>query len=153
VGLAAISVIIFSKDNNRRDKQPEDKQYIGIVYRAQTYYLAENIRFADTFDRLVLGFITGNTKYETENYVYKIVVADEFKTITTATAKDPALKSYAGAATRYTNSASQSVISSVICETSLPSTTPPQITLPQIIDRAPQCPPDSVKVGEHHLLR
>ncbi|MBW4620926.1 MAG: type IV pilin-like G/H family protein [Cyanosarcina radialis HA8281-LM2] len=125
-------------------KQSEAKQNISSVNRAQTAYRAEKSSFANTFDELALGILSGSSSAETPNYSYQIVTANADLTIATVTAKDATLKSYAGAVVRYQNSANQSVMTSVICETTQPSQIPPAI--PQVVGNAPVCPPDSVTI-------
>jgi type IV pilus assembly protein PilA len=121
-------------------KQAEAKQNVSAVNRSQTSYSAEKNSFADSFDKLALGTLSGASTDETRNYVYQISPGTNTTSIT-ATSKDPALKSYSGAVTRYVNPESQAVLSSVICESNEPGTPAPQFT--NLGGKAPECPPGS----------
>jgi signal peptidase I len=125
-------------------KQSEAKQNISTINKTQMSYLLENSSFANTFDRLRIGKLSGSSTSETTNYSYKIVMSNSNITVTTATAKEPTLKSYSGAVVKYKDSDDLSAIAAVICETSQPSQIPPPI--PQTIGAAPVCPPNSVTV-------
>ena len=97
-------------------KQSEAKQNIALINKTQNSYRAENNQFANSFDVLAIGSVTGGTSGSTTNYSYTIAGGVDTATII-ASAKDTALKSYSGAAIRFGNAASQSVISTVLCET------------------------------------
>jgi type IV pilus assembly protein PilA len=97
-------------------KQSEAKQNIALVNKTQNSYRAENSQFATSFDVLAIGSVTGAATGNTSNYNYAIAGGTDSATVT-ASAADSALKSYSGANTRFSNSASQSVIGNVLCET------------------------------------
>ncbi|WP_309731718.1 type IV pilin-like G/H family protein [Chamaesiphon sp. OTE_75_metabat_556] len=97
-------------------KQSEAKQNIALVNKTQNSYRAENSQFATSFDVLAIGSVTGGATGNTSNYNYAIAGGTDSATVT-ASAADSALKSYSGANTRFSNSASQSVIGNVLCET------------------------------------
>jgi type IV pilus assembly protein PilA len=117
-------------------KQSEAKQNIALVNKAQNAYRAENSTFANSFDALALGSITGGATGSTVNYIYAITGNIDNATIL-GTTTDTALKGYAGASNRYNNSASQSVIGTVICEVKAPGTSAP--AAPILGTVAPTC--------------
>jgi type IV pilus assembly protein PilA len=117
-------------------KQTEAKQNIALVNKSQNAYRAENSSFANSFDVLGIGSISGGASGSTINYTYAITGTTDSATVT-ATTTDTALKGYAGANTRYTNGASQSVIGTVICQAATPGTTTP--TAPTIGAATPTC--------------
>jgi type IV pilus assembly protein PilA len=123
-----------------KGKQAEAKQNVSSVNRTQMAYRAQKANFADSFDKLALGVLNGGSTDQTTNYIYQITPGTDITTIT-ATSKDTALKSYAGAVTRYVNEAQLSVMSSVLCESNEPGTPPPQFT--NLGGKAPECPPGS----------
>jgi type IV pilus assembly protein PilA len=106
-------------------KQTEAKQNVALVNKTQGSYRAENSNFATSFDVLGIGSVTdGNTGTgTTSNYRYTIAGATETATVI-ASPTDLALKSFAGANTRFSNSASQSVIGTVLCEMIATATVP-----------------------------
>jgi type IV pilus assembly protein PilA len=112
--LAAIALPNFL-NQGAKAKQTEAKQNIGLINRTQTSYRSENSGFADEFDKLGTGTLAGTSNASTTNYSYTLVAGTDSTTII-ANALDTALKGYGGANTRYSNSQSQSVISSVVCE-------------------------------------
>jgi type IV pilus assembly protein PilA len=126
-----------------KGKQAEAKQNVSAVNRSQTAYSAEKSSFADSFDKLALGTLNGGLTDETTNYIYQITPGTNTASIT-ATSKDSTLKSYAGASTRYVNAQSQSVISSVLCESNEPGTPPPQFT--KLGGKEPECPLGSTEL-------
>lgn len=120
--LAAIALPNFL-NQGAKAKQTEAKQNVGLINRTQTAYRSEKQAFANDFDTLATGSLSGSsTTASTPNYNYTLAGTTENATII-ATAKDGALKGYAGANNRYTNTASQSVIASVSCEVKTPGTT------------------------------
>ncbi|MBW4620927.1 MAG: type IV pilin-like G/H family protein [Cyanosarcina radialis HA8281-LM2] len=124
-------------------KEAEGKQNISSVNRSQAAYRIEKSTFANTFDQLALGTLKGGSRDETKNYTYQIVVSELDRTVTTATPKNSALKSYTGATFRL-DRANQSSFAYILCETPQPSPTPPAI--PQIVGTSPVCPPGSLEV-------
>ena len=119
--LAAIALPNFL-NQGAKAKQTEAKQNIGLINRTQTAYRSENQGFADTFDKLATGTLTGTAgDATTSNYSYTLVGGTDSTTIT-AQARDGALKAYSGGNGRFSNSQSQSVIASVLCEAITPGT-------------------------------
>ncbi|PSB05229.1 type IV pilin-like G/H family protein [Merismopedia glauca] len=98
---------------------------IRAVNRNQTAYRAEKSRFANTFDALALEILRGKSRYQTTDYSYQLF-GRKNRAYITAAAKTKGLQSYVGATFFYLNSAKQSVISSIICETEKPTKTPPK---------------------------
>jgi type IV pilus assembly protein PilA len=135
--LAAIALPNFL-NQSAKAKQSEAKQNIGVINRTQTAYRTENTSFANSFDVLAIGTLTGSgTTASTTNYSYTLAGGQDSATII-ATAQDTSLKAYSGGNYRGVNTSSESVISSVACEANTPGTTtavPPTVTaLP------PTCP-------------
>jgi type IV pilus assembly protein PilA len=119
--LAAIALPNFLSQGAKA-KQTEAKQNVGLVNRVQTAYRSENQQFASVFDVLATGSLVGSAQTSsTTNYSYSLAGTNDSASII-ATAKDPALKTYSGGNNRYVNSASQSVIASVLCEAQAPGT-------------------------------
>jgi type IV pilus assembly protein PilA len=117
--LAAIALPNFLSQNAKA-KQSEAKQNVSAINRVQTAYRTENTSFASNFDLLAIGSIVGNaTMVATTNYSY-ILSASVDSTTIIANSKDTSLKSYTGGNYRYTNTASQSTVSAVVCETLQP---------------------------------
>ena len=122
--LAAIALPNFL-NQSAKAKQTEAKQNIGTVNRVQTVWRADNSAFADSFDKLATGTLAGSGgNASTAYYSYTLTGAAENATIL-AQAQDTGLKGYSGGTNRYTNSTSQSVISSVACEAPNPGTGAP----------------------------
>jgi type IV pilus assembly protein PilA len=118
--LAAIALPNFL-NQTAKAKQSEAKQNIGVVNRAQTAYRTENSGFANSFNDLAIGSLSGTTSATTTNYSYTISGSTDSATIT-ATARDTSLKAYSGGTSKYNNAASQSVMASVMCEAKVPGT-------------------------------
>ena len=119
--LAAIALPNFL-NQGAKAKQTEAKQNIGLINRTQTAFRSENQAFASSFDILAIGTLTGSTgAASTSNYSYTLSATTD-STTTIATARDGALKAYSGGNGRYNNGASQSIISSVLCEATTPGT-------------------------------
>ena len=126
--LAAIALPNFL-NQGAKAKQSEAKQNVALVNKTQNSFRAENANFATSFDVLAIGSIkddvAGTTKGTTVNYTYTIptsaATASEAVTVL-ATPRDAALKGYSGGATRFKNSANQSVIGTVLCEAKTPGT-------------------------------
>lgn len=110
-------------------KQTEAKQNIALVNKTQNSFRAENSSFATSFNVLAIGSVTGDATGQTTNYDYTIAGGTETATIM-ASARDTAMKSFSGGNIRYDNSASQSVIGTVLCEilTTGAAATPPSTT-------------------------
>ena len=120
--LAAIALPNFL-NQGAKAKQTEAKQNIGLINRSQTAFRSENQAFASSFDILGIGTLTGSTgAASTSNYSYTLTGGTD-STTTIATARDGALKAYSGGNGRFTNSASQSTIASVLCEATTPGVT------------------------------
>ena len=120
--LAAIALPNFLSQGAKA-KQTEAKQNVGTINRVQTVHRSEKSSFADSFDLMATGTLTGSGLVSsTTNYSYTLVAGSESTTIN-AQAKDTGLKGYSGGTNRYTNGASMSVIASVICEAKTPSVT------------------------------
>lgn len=133
--LAAIALPNFLNQDVKA-KQTEAKQNIALVNKTQNYYRAENSNFASSFNVLAIGSVTGGNTGTTSKYTYTISGGTDTATVT-ATPLDKALKSYSGSNTRFSNSANQSVIGSVICETIITGdvATPPNA----VVNVAPTC--------------
>jgi type IV pilus assembly protein PilA len=114
--LAAIALPNFLNQASKA-KQSEGKQNVALTNKTQNSYRAENSNFASSFDVLAIGSVVdGNTGTgTTSNFSYTIASGSEYSTVI-ATPKDLALKGYSGSASRFSNSASQSVIGTVMCE-------------------------------------
>jgi type IV pilus assembly protein PilA len=97
-------------------KQTEAKQNVALVNKAQNSFRAENSAFANSFDVLGIGSVTGGTTGTTTNYSYTLSSGTDSASVL-ASATDTALRSYSGASTRFSNAASQSTIGTVLCET------------------------------------
>jgi type IV pilus assembly protein PilA len=119
--LSAIALPNFL-NQTAKAKQSEAKQNVGVVNRTQTAYRAENAAFANSFDNLAIGTLTGSTGASTTNYSYTVSGGTDTASII-ATARDTSLKAYSGGTSRYNNASSQSVMSSVMCEAKTPGTT------------------------------
>ena len=112
--LAAIALPNFLNQASKA-KQSEAKQNIALVNKTQNSYRAENSNFASSFNILAIGSVTGGATGITSNFSYAITGGTD-SSIVAATPIDASLKGTSGGALRYTNPASQSVISTVICE-------------------------------------
>ena len=96
-------------------KQSEGKQNVVLINKAQNSFRAENNTFANSFDVLAIGSLSGVTTGTTTNYSYTLSGTTDTATII-ASPLDTALKGYSGGAVRFSNSAQQSVIGTVLCE-------------------------------------
>ena len=132
--LGAIALPSFLNQDVKA-KQTEAKQNVALVNKTQNSFRAENSAFATSFDVLAIGSVTGNGTGQTSNYNYTIASGTETATII-ASAKDTALRSFSGGNLRYSNSASQSVIGTVICEMIIVGST---ATAPATTGTAPTC--------------
>ena len=144
--LAAIALPNFL-NQSAKAKQSEAKQNVGVVNRTQTAYRTENASFANTFDVLAIGTLTGTgATASTTNYSYSLAGATDTASIT-AQANDTSLKGYAGGNQRFVNSSNESVISSVSCEANAPGTTAPT-GLTFGTSGAPGCPTGYKALGK-----
>jgi type IV pilus assembly protein PilA len=112
--LAAIALPNFLNQASKA-KQSESKQNVALVNKTQNSYRAENSNFATSFDVLAIGSVNGGATGTTSNFSYSISGGTETATVT-STPLDASLKGNTGAALRYSNTASQSVIGTVMCE-------------------------------------
>lgn len=109
-------------------KQAEARQNIALVNKAQNSYRSEKNQFANSFDVLAIGSISGTgTTGSTNNFSYTVAAGSDTATIV-AKPNDAILKGYTGGTIYYSNAASQSVIGTVICEVQSPGTTAPAPT-------------------------
>ncbi len=115
--LAAIALPNFLNQTSKA-KQSEGKQNIALVNKTQNTFRAENAAFATTFDILAIGSVNGNSTGSTVNYQYRIGGSVDNASIV-GTPRDESLKSYIGGDTRYSNSANQSVIGTIVCESNV----------------------------------
>ena len=120
--LAAIALPNFLNQTSKA-KQSEGKQNTALINKTQNSYRAENSAFANSFDVLAIGSVTGGTNGTTVNYTYGITGAIDTATVTAAP-KDASLKGYGGGAVRFSNGSSQSIIATVLCESKATSATP-----------------------------
>jgi type IV pilus assembly protein PilA len=119
--LAAIALPNFL-NQNAKAKQGEAKQNVSAITRIQTSRRVEG-GFTSTFDVLAIGSLTGNSdQASTTNYSYTLTASADSATVV-AQSKDTSLKSYTGGNNRYTNTASESTVATVSCETLQPGTT------------------------------
>jgi type IV pilus assembly protein PilA len=103
-------------------KQSEAKQYIAAINRAQQAYRINNFIFSDSFNKLALGTIRGDTTvtangFTTKNYTYKIISVGVDSTTAIADNRDTSLKSYNSGVARLNNSENLPIVVSVNCET------------------------------------
>lgn len=111
------------------------KKAIGLINRMQKGFFSENDRFASNWQDLGLQVKSKEGEYE-----YKIIWSDRIKTIVTATANKPDLKSYTGVVIVLDESAMDK-----ICETNETSNTPPVIN--EITSTNLECPAGSSSVA------
>jgi type IV pilus assembly protein PilA len=122
IGILAVIALPNFLNQSAKAKQAEAKQYIGAINRVQTALRVQNASFASTFDTLAIGALVGSTSVaSTTNYSYTITGITDTATIV-AQSKDSLLKSYTGGNLRYTNTTSQSTVTSTLCETLQPGT-------------------------------
>jgi type IV pilus assembly protein PilA len=121
--LAAIALPNFLNQASKA-KQSEGKQNIALVNKTQNSFRAENNAFATSFNVLAIGSVVGNATGSTINFTYNITGATDTADVN-GIARDGGLKGYAGRATRFSNSANQSIIGTVLCEATAPGTGTP----------------------------
>ncbi len=127
--LAAIALPSFLNQSNKA-KQGEAKTYVSSINKGQQAYFTQKGSFVtdqDDFNNLGLGIPT-----TTDNYLYTVVGTTDTSTTTnnrayaTATARNVALKGYAGKVNLARITATSEVSSySVNCEVKLPGTAVP----------------------------
>lgn len=117
-------------------KQTEGKQNIALINKTQNAFRAENNSFASSFNVLAIGTISGVASGNSTNYTYAITGTVDNATIT-GTARDTALRGFAGANNRFTNGANASVIGTVVCEAIVPGIAVP--AAPTITPTIPTC--------------
>ena len=118
--LAAIALPNFLNQAGKA-KQSEAKQNVALINKTQNSYRAEKSAFASTFAKIAIGSVVDGTAAgtgTTTNYTYVIKTLDNTPDTVSITASttDSALKSFSGGAVRYSNTDSQSVIGTTICE-------------------------------------
>jgi type IV pilus assembly protein PilA len=141
--LAAVALPNFL-NQAAKAKQTEAKQNIGMINRVQSIYRAQNDQFASSFDLVAIGTLSGATGNTSTSYYSYTLVASTENTSISSQAIDSGLKGYIGGTERYTNSTSQSVIASIICE----ALTPGNVTPGAIVTSstaAPTCPTTGYK--------
>jgi type IV pilus assembly protein PilA len=124
--LGAIAIPNFLNQDVKA-KQAEAKQNVALFNKTQNSYRAEVSQFASSFNLLAIGSVTDNVSAgsgTTTNYTYIMTGAIDTTSII-AQARDGALKGYAGGDARFSNSASMSVIGTVMCEVAAPGTAAP----------------------------
>lgn len=134
IGILAAIFLPSYLNQTVKARQAEAKNTVGAVNSSQTAFRVANPRFANSISELAVGL-----PEDTANYTYKTESTFDFSQ-TTAQAKNTALKGYSGASERYADNNENSIISSVLCEASLPG-----IALPDV--PAPSAPPDCTTVG------
>lgn len=134
--LSLIALLLFNdKPNPNKAKQSEGKQYISSINKGQQAYYIEKEEFSYSISDLGIGVRT-----ETDNYSYDIEKIDpKAFVISTASAKDSQLKSYAGLVYVEDN-----ITKSKICETDQPSTSPP-IDF-RVVDNEIKCQSDATEL-------
>ena len=119
--LAAIALPNFLSQGAKA-KQTDAKQNIGLINRAQSAYRVENTKFANSFDVLATGILSGDTNASTNNYTYDLIGTQDSTTVTARSTSDTSLKGYSGGVFQFINSQKQSVFSGIICEAISPGT-------------------------------
>jgi type IV pilus assembly protein PilA len=119
--LAAVALPNFL-NQNAKAKQSEAKQNVSAINRVQTSIRTEQTAFASSFDVLAIGSLAASgSAVSTGNYSYSLAGTTDSATVV-AQSRDTSLKSYTGGNFRYVNTASQSTVSSAVCETLQPGT-------------------------------
>lgn len=132
-------------DTATRTKEVEAKSNIASINRSQMAYRVEKNKFANTFDDLAIGSLSGKNTAQSPNYTYKVFGRKQ-RSYITAAAKVKGLKSYVGATFLYRNADKQSVMSSIICETEKATKIPPKF--PKFVggEKPLKCPSGSQAV-------
>ncbi len=149
--LSAIALPSLLNQSNKA-KESEAAQYISNVNKAQGAYRTENTQFADNFNKLALGNLKDGTNAGTDDtsskyytYVIPTSASPSDRAEIDATIKDTALKSFAGAIVRYTNSENLSVTTDVTCKGDVPGADvdPASITIDGTTTADAYCPTGS----------
>ncbi|MEB3182157.1 MAG: type IV pilin-like G/H family protein [Nostocaceae cyanobacterium] len=120
---------------DKNTPEEEGKTNMGAITRAQQAYFLENNKFATTMEELAVGI-----KPDTDNYTYKIMAQGTERSMITAQAKRPGLRSYTGAV-YVVKDRGETVTMGGICETNEPSTKPPGIPdAPKAVSDPLKCP-------------
>lgn len=139
--LGIIGAIALPSLLNQANKarEAEAKNNVGAMVRAQQAHYLDK----ETFSQSIAGLGVG-IRPETENYRYQIMPQVGNKSVMiTAQAKDGMLKSYTGAVFT-TKKGQDSFTVSGVCETTIPSITPP--SMPKFTGNESslvECPPGS----------
>ncbi len=146
--LAAIALPNFL-NQGAKAKQSEAKQNVALVNKTQNSFRAENTGFATNFNVLAIGSVNDSVAAgngTTTNYSYTMVGGGANTATIIASPRDTGLKGYNGGATRHNNAGSQSVISTILCEMTVPGAvaTIPNMTLPT---GAPTCIADTTQTA------
>ncbi len=135
--LAAIALPNFLNQASKA-KQSEGKQNVALVNKTQNSYRAENSAFATSFDILAIGSVTGSGTGTTSNFTYTISGGTDSASVIGAP-NDASLKGYSGGDQRFSNTASQSVIGTVMCENLTTGTTTAMVAPTFTTTAAPTC--------------
>jgi type IV pilus assembly protein PilA len=118
--LTAIALPNFL-NQSAKAKQTEAKQNISAIVRSQAANRTLKNSFASSFDQLAIGSLRGTAATaNTVSYSYQLV-ANTDSTSITAASTDSTLKSYTAGNIRYSNTASESTVSTIMCESATPS--------------------------------
>jgi type IV pilus assembly protein PilA len=115
--LAAIALPNFL-NQSAKAKQTEAKTNLSSFNRLQVANRTASSTFTTSFDALAIGSLKGNQTFSTVNYKYDML-ADAQKATLQATALDPSLKAYSGAASQY-NLGAESINAAILCEALTP---------------------------------
>jgi type IV pilus assembly protein PilA len=128
--LAAIALPNFL-NQSAKAKQSEALQNIGSFNRLQNIYRgggngsSGNNTFANSFDQLAMGTLSGaGTTASTKYYSYTMNGTADSATLK-AISRDSATKGHTGGANRYTNGANNAAINAIICQATAPGTADP----------------------------
>jgi serine/threonine-protein kinase len=122
-------------------QEADAKVYLAQMNRAQQSFYQSNSRFAANLEELERS---ASLVSRSSDYIYKLVVRDETQSVLTAVPKTENLRSYTAAVLSAQSPQSAGAITTILCETTSPSTFPP--VLPQTSNEMVQCPADSVQV-------
>lgn len=112
IGILSVMGINSFLNHAPKAKQSEAKTAVASINSAQNSYRLEHPTFANTMEKLAIGLPTTTTDYN-----YNIVSSNSIATIN-ATTTNTALKGYAGAVEKYSNTNDVVEIGSIICEAS-----------------------------------
>jgi type IV pilus assembly protein PilA len=136
--LAAIALPNFL-NQSAKAKQVEAKQNIGVINRLQTVRRTESDSFSTSFNELGIGTLKGGSGAATNYFTYALVSPDAESANIVATPGDNAIKAFSGGNNRYKNAASNSVVTSIICEALVPNAAAIAAPTPSLTDKA-TCP-------------